>query len=102
MQIQAAKVSITTKEFSAKFRSKTEVYAFLSIDVEAYLPQSECVNIYFLKDLVTGKKKCKYHLRLILPSQISKQKISKFCSLQTTRDSASKPFSQKLRSIQRF
>ena len=57
---QPAKVRITTNEFSAKFRSKSEVYALLSIDVGAYLAPPECVTIYFLKDLVSGKKKCKY------------------------------------------
>ncbi len=56
---QQAKVRITTSEFSAKFRSKTEVYAFLSIDVGAYLPPKEAVTIYHLKHLVNGKKKCK-------------------------------------------
>ena len=54
------KVRITTSEFSAKFRSKNEVYAFLAVDVGAYLPPRECATIYFLKDLVSGKKKCKY------------------------------------------
>ena len=62
---QQAKVRITTSEFSAKFRSKTEVYAFLSIDVGAYLPPRETVTIYYLKDLVSGKKKCKDLLPLI-------------------------------------
>ena len=56
---QPVKARLTTSEFSAKFRSKNEVYAFLSIDVEAYLPSKDCVTIYFLKDLVNGKKKCK-------------------------------------------
>ena len=55
---QPVKARLTTSEFSAKFRSKNEVYAFLSIDVEAYLPSKDCVTIYFLKDLVNGKKKC--------------------------------------------
>ena len=65
MQNQQAKVRITTNEFAAKFRSKTEVYTFLAIDVGAYLPAKEGVTIYHLKDLITGKKKCKYYLRLI-------------------------------------
>lgn len=65
MQNQQANVHITTNEFAAKFRSKTEVYAFLSIDVSAYLPAKEAVTIYHLKDLITGKKKCKYYFRLI-------------------------------------
>jgi hypothetical protein len=56
---------MTTSEFSAKFRSKNEVFAFLSIDVEAYLPSKESVTIYFLKDIVNGNKKCKYCRQLI-------------------------------------
>ena len=62
---QQALVSMTTNEFATKFRSKTEVYAFLSIDVGAYLPPRDNVNIYFLKDLVIGKKKRKYCISLI-------------------------------------
>ena len=58
-------VKITTSEFSAKFRSKNEVYTFLAIDVGAYLPPTECVTIYFLKDLVAGNKKCKYFIQFI-------------------------------------
>ena len=54
------KDKITAKEFAAKFRSKTEIYKFMTIDVNAYLPQHECVTIYFLKELVTGSKKCKF------------------------------------------
>ena len=50
--------TITTSEFSAKFRSKYEVYQFLTIDALAFLPAPECCTIYFLKDLVSGKKKC--------------------------------------------
>ena len=33
-----AKVRITAKEFAAKYRSKREVYNFLSVQVGAYLP----------------------------------------------------------------
>ena len=51
---QASRVQITTNEFAVKFRSKTEVYAFMSIDVGAYLPPNSSVTIYFLKDLVMG------------------------------------------------
>ena len=47
-------MQITTNEFAVKFRSKTEVYAFMSIDVGAYLPPNGSVTIYFLKDLVMG------------------------------------------------
>ena len=55
MQINTGdKQRITTAEFAAKFRSKYEVYSFLSIDAMAYLPPPECVTIYFLKDLIRG------------------------------------------------
>lgn len=50
---------VLTKDFEAKFRTKGEVYRFLDLDVDAYLPPKECVTIYFLRDLMTGKRKCK-------------------------------------------
>lgn len=56
---QTTKQRITTNEFASKFRSKNEVYTFLVIDVGAYLPPPECVTIYFLKELVSGTRKCK-------------------------------------------
>ena len=59
-------VKITTSEFSAKFRAKNEVYTFLAVDVGAYLPPTECVTIYFLKDLVSGNKKCKFFIQFIV------------------------------------
>lgn len=51
---------VLTKDFEAKFRNKNEVYRFLDFDVDAYLPPRECTTIYFLKDLITGKRKCKF------------------------------------------
>ena len=60
---------ITTAAFAAKFRSKrgkwlsimtlAEVFTFLTVDVKAYLPAMHTLTIYFLKDLIAGKKKCK-------------------------------------------
>jgi hypothetical protein len=43
--------------FEAKYKSKREVYFFLTVDVEAFLPHYDTVTIYFLKDIVSGKKK---------------------------------------------
>ena len=64
MQINSQeKRRVTTAEFSAKFRSKYEVYQFLTIDAKAYLPGPECVTIYFLKDIVRGIKKSKYPMQ---------------------------------------
>ena len=45
--------------FGSKFKSKKEVFQFLTIDAKAYLCSFDCLTIYFLKDLVDGKKKCK-------------------------------------------
>lgn len=53
------KVAITAAEFRAKYNSKKECFNFLSVDCKAYLSSYETVTIYFLKDLIGGKKKCK-------------------------------------------
>ena len=49
--------SVTSAAFAAKFRSKREVYQFLSVDVKAYLPPLDNVTIYFLKDILMRKKR---------------------------------------------
>ena len=48
---------ISSKEFSAKYRSKREIYNFLACDVGIFLPPYDNVTIYFLKELMMGKKK---------------------------------------------
>ena len=53
------RVQITAAQFAAKFKSKREVHQFLIVDARAYLCAEECLTIYFLKDLICGKKKCK-------------------------------------------
>ena len=45
------------KEFSSKFRTKKEVYDFLTQDVKAYCPPRDTVTIWHLKDLIQGTKK---------------------------------------------
>ena len=52
-------VNISAKEFEAKYKSKREVYTFLTVDAGAYLPPYDTVTIYFLKDIISGEKKCK-------------------------------------------
>ena len=47
----------SAKELAAKFRSKGEVYRFLTVDVRMALPAYEQVTIYFMKDLMAGNKK---------------------------------------------
>ena len=51
------KVRISSKEFSAKYNSKRECYNFLACDVGVYLPPYKYVTIFFLKELLNGKKK---------------------------------------------
>ena len=51
---------ISYKEWGAKLKSKSENYRFLTVEVGAYLPEYHCISVYFLKDLICGKKKCKY------------------------------------------
>ena len=54
---------LAAASFAAKFASKKELLNFLSVEVGAYLCSHEMLTIYFLKDLVSGKKKCKSPLR---------------------------------------
>ena len=49
-------VAISSKEFAAKYRSKREIYNFLACDSGVYLPPFDNVTIFFLKDLMWGKK----------------------------------------------
>ena len=58
----AANVNISAKEFEAKYKSKREIYTFLTVDAGAYLPPYDTVTIYFLKDVISGERKCKYPL----------------------------------------
>ena len=48
---------MSSKEFSAKYKSKREIYNFLATDVGVFLPPYDNVTIYFLKELMNGKKK---------------------------------------------
>ena len=51
------KQNVTAATFASKFRSKREIYVFLTVDVKAYLCACANLTIYFLKDLVMGKRK---------------------------------------------
>lgn len=55
-------VKMNVQEFASKYESKREVYNFLAGAVGAYLAGYENVSIYYLRDLVSGQKKCKYWL----------------------------------------
>ena len=53
------RVRMSAKDLEAKFSTKRECFSFLTIDCKAYLPAYDTVTIYFLKDLIAGRKKCK-------------------------------------------
>ena len=98
------KVLIPVAEFAAKYKSKRECYNFLAVDCDVYLPaygtwicrhlpiiisslaiflNIECVTIYFLKDLVYGKKKRIYgkevrHIAIPQYENLTIEKIAEF------------------------
>ena len=49
--------SVTAKEISAKFNSKSEFHWFLVQEMGAYLPKAKFISIYHLRDLMSGDKK---------------------------------------------
>ena len=51
------KTKVLASEFGAKYRSKREIYSFLTVDCKAYLPHVDVVTIYHCKDLIASKKK---------------------------------------------
>mgnify|MGYP002836981962 CR=1 FL=1 len=46
---------VNVNTFAAKYKSKREVYTFLTIDGNAYLSAFDTLTVYFLKDLVSGQ-----------------------------------------------
>ena len=51
--------SFLKKTLVAKAKSKREIYTILTLDCKAYLPQESVCTVYWLKDLLSGAKKCK-------------------------------------------
>jgi len=47
---------INVLDLMNKFRSKKEVYNFMAMDGQVYLPRYDSTNIYFLKQIMQGKK----------------------------------------------
>ena len=61
MEQKNSNINISAQAFAAKFKSKKEIYQLLTVDGKAYLPTYDCITIFFLKDIISGKKKCKCH-----------------------------------------
>jgi hypothetical protein len=47
---------INVLDLMNKFRSKREIYNFIAMDGQVYLPRYDSTNIYFLKQIMQGKK----------------------------------------------
>ena len=43
--------------FSAVASSKHEIYRVLVCEGGLYLPPEKCINLFFVRDIMTGKKK---------------------------------------------
>lgn len=56
VQTQAVNVGL----FAAKYRSKREVYRFVSYECKIFVPSLETVTMAHLADLMSGKKLCVY------------------------------------------
>ena len=52
--IQAERIPV--KEIHAKYSTKYELYRFLASRNNVYLPHQRHVTIYYLKDILSGKK----------------------------------------------
>ena len=50
---------VNVHAFASKYKSKREIFTFLTVDGKAFLPPFDNVTIYFLKMLISGEKKCK-------------------------------------------
>ena len=57
-------MKINAKEFGAKYRSKRECYKFVTVEAKAYIDKFENVTSYFLKDIISGQKKCKFSFHI--------------------------------------
>ena len=49
-------VNVTAAQFAAKYQDKVEGYRFLAGDCGAYLPDSDNVTVWHLRDLVAGRR----------------------------------------------
>ena len=49
-------MQISAKEIGAKFKSKREIYRFLSAEVKVYLGEFETMTIWHLRDLASGDR----------------------------------------------
>jgi hypothetical protein len=44
-----------------KASNKKEIYNFLALECEAFLPKMDTVNIFFLKEIIRAEKEVRVH-----------------------------------------
>lgn len=59
IQQKEPNVTVSAKEWKAKFNAKGEQYHMMTYECNAYLPPKEVVSTYWMSDMVEGKKNCK-------------------------------------------
>ena len=53
---------VSLQEVKDKFSSKKELYDFIVLDCQAFLPKVESINVYFLKQIMRGDKEVSLNL----------------------------------------
>lgn len=71
MQMQPTLSRINVNQLLIKASTKKEIYNFLTLDCEAYLPKKDTINVHFLKQITRAHKE----VRLPLTSNIVHQAI---------------------------
>ena len=56
---------MSAKEFGARLQSKKKCHRFFTIDAGAYLPSHSVITIYFMHDLISGKKRVIIYFHII-------------------------------------
>ena len=69
-------VQISAKEIGAKFRSKREIYRFLTAECKCYLGDFETMTIWHLRDLAAGDR------QIILSSRVKFISIPNYTGLK--------------------
>ena len=63
----ASKQKVSAQAFAARYRSKKEIFNFLSSNVGCYLCSHDNLSIYYLKAIMEGKRYCLLLNLLIQP-----------------------------------
>ena len=55
---------VTAEELQSIAKSKREIYNFVTIDLQAYLPKYHEVTLFHIKDIMKRKKKVRKYCKL--------------------------------------